>query len=150
MSTGELDRPRRFLTDRMRSIDTAVTGRVHAKILEHHDGRLGIAHARLMADLGEGARPTELARRLGVTKAAVGQLVDVLEAQGLVTRVADASDGRAHVVRPTARARRLYRVGRAELDRIEVEWVELLGRRRLCELARTLIQLDGWREGLGP
>jgi DNA-binding MarR family transcriptional regulator len=146
MSSAQHDRPRRFLTDRMRGIDATVTVRVHAEILKHHDGRLGIAHARLMAELGAGARPTELARRLGVTKAAVGQLLDVLEAQRLIERAPDESDRRAQVIRPTARARRLYRVGRAELDRIEAEWLSMLGRRRLAELDRALTQLDEWRE----
>lgn len=146
MSRRERDRPRRFLTDRMRAIDAAVTRRVHSEILEHHDGRLGIAHARLMADLGPGARPTELARTLGITKAAVGQLLDVLEAQGLVERAADPSDGRAQIVRPTAKAARLYRAGRAELDRIEREWLDVLGPRRLADLDRALVDLDTWRD----
>jgi len=144
-STGQ-DRPRRFLTDRMRAIDAAVTGRVHREILRHHDGRLGIAHARLMADLGPGARPTDLARTLGITKAAVGQLLNMLEAQGLVERAPDPSDGRAQLVRATAKARRLYRIGRRELDRIESEWLAILGARGLAALERALVQLDRWRD----
>ena len=138
------------MTDRMRAIDAAVTARVHAEILRHHDGKLGIAHARLMADIGPGARPTDLARRLGVTKAAVGQLVALLEQQGLVERASDPSDGRAQLVRPTARAQKLFRFGRRELDEIEAEWLALLGPRRLKQLGESLERLDAWRLGASP
>lgn len=43
----------------------------------------------------EGTRLTELARRVGVSKQAVGQLVDELEQMGAVKRVPDPDDGRA-------------------------------------------------------
>lgn len=135
------------MTDRMRAIDAAVTSRVHAELQSHRSQKLGIAHARLMAGLGPGARPSELARRLGVTKAAIGQLVNVLEKQGLVARSADPSDGRAQIVRPTVRAEKLFRVGRRELGKIEGEWMALLGPRRLKQLAVSLELLDQWREG---
>ena len=135
------------MTDRMRAIDAAVTARVHARIQTGRAQKLGIAHARLMADLGLGARPTELARRLGVTKAAVGQLVNVLETQGLVERAGDPSDRRAKIVRPTPRAERLFQIGREELNRIEAEWRNVLGATRLKQLAVSLELLDKWRGG---
>jgi DNA-binding MarR family transcriptional regulator len=135
------------MTDRMRAIDAFVTARVHATIQRNRTQKLGIAHARLMADLGPGARPSELARTLGVTKAAIGQLLKALEEQGLVERSADPSDGRAQIVRPTASAERLFRLGRQELDKIEGEWREVLGPSRLKQLARSLELLDRWRAG---
>jgi DNA-binding MarR family transcriptional regulator len=46
----------------------------------------------------EGTRSTELARRLGISKQAVGQAVAVLEAKGLVSRTVDSADGRAFLV----------------------------------------------------
>lgn len=135
------------MTDRMRAIDSFVTARVHARIQRNRTQKLGIAHARLMADLGPGARPTELARTLGVTKAAIGQLVKVLEEQELVERSADPSDGRAQIVRPTARAERLFQIGRQELDKIEGEWRKVLGPSRLKQLTISLELLDRWRVG---
>lgn len=133
------------MTDRMRAIDAAVTARVHNKILEHHDGKLGLAQARVMADLGAGSRPSDIAKRLGVTKAAVGQVLGPLEGQGLVTRETDPSDGRAIVFRPTSKAARLYVIGRRELDAIEAEWRLILGQRRFEQLATSLEMLDAWR-----
>jgi DNA-binding MarR family transcriptional regulator len=147
MSRPGYERPRTFITDRMRAIDAAVTARVHDRIQRNRAQKLGIAHARLMADLGPGARPTELARRLGVTKAAIGQLVNVLERQGLVERSDDPSDGRAQIVRPTARAEKLFQVGRQELDKIEAEWRKVLGPSRLKQLNNSLELLDRWRGG---
>jgi biotin operon repressor len=47
---------------------------------------LGRPRARLLAELGEPASTTELARRLGVTPSAVSQHLQVLAAAGLVTR----------------------------------------------------------------
>lgn len=46
-----------------------------------------------------GARLTHLAQCLGVSKQAVGQLVDELEEMGMVERVKDPQDGRAKLVR---------------------------------------------------
>lgn len=58
--------------------------------------------ARLLPYLPvEGARGVELARRLGVTKQAVGRLVGELEAAGLLRREPDPADGRAWLVRFT-------------------------------------------------
>lgn len=47
----------------------------------------------------EGTRLTELARRTGVSKQAVGQLVDELERMGAVERVPDPADRRAKLIR---------------------------------------------------
>lgn len=58
------------------------------------------AHAALFPHIDlEGTRITEIARRAGITKQAVGQLVDDLEAMGTVERVRDPTDGRARLVR---------------------------------------------------
>ncbi len=47
----------------------------------------------------EGTRPSELARRLGVSKEAIGEPVDEKVATGMVERVTDPTDGRAVLVR---------------------------------------------------
>ncbi len=47
----------------------------------------------------EGIRLTTLAERLGVSKQAVGQLVDDLEAMQMLERIKDPDDGRAKLVR---------------------------------------------------
>ena len=49
----------------------------------------------------EGSRLTDLAQKAGMTKQAMGDLVDQCEAWGLVTREADARDARARLVKFT-------------------------------------------------
>ena len=61
----------------------------------------------LNVDRRSGTRLTELARRAGVTKQAMMVVVDELEVRGFVRRTPDPDDGRAKVVRLTARGRTL-------------------------------------------
>ena len=61
--------------------------------------RLRPAHTSLFPHIDlEGTRLTVLARRLGISKQAVGQLVDELEAMGALKRIPDPSDGRAKLI----------------------------------------------------
>ena len=58
------------------------------------------AHTALFPHLDlDGTRLTELARRVGVSKQAVGQLVDELVDMGALERVPDPGDGRARLIR---------------------------------------------------
>ena len=62
-------------------------------------GSLNASHVRITRHLAlEGARLTDLARRAGVSKQAMGKLVEQCEAWGLVTRLADGRDARAQRV----------------------------------------------------
>lgn len=64
--------------------------------------QIGAAHVHITRHLAlEGSRLTELAERAGMSKQAMGDLVDQCEAWGLVTREPDARDGRARVVKFT-------------------------------------------------
>ena len=64
--------------------------------------QVGAAHVHITRHLAlEGSRLTELAERAGMSKQAMGDLVDQCEAWGLVTREPDARDARARIVRFT-------------------------------------------------
>ena len=64
------------------------------------------AHTALFPHLDfDGIRLTDLASRVGVTKQAVGQLVDDLAALGMVERISDPTDKRAKRVRFSRRGR---------------------------------------------
>lgn len=66
-------------------------------------GRLTAAHIHITHHLTlEGSRLNELATRAGVSKQAMGKLVDQCGAWGLVQRQADARDARACIVTFTA------------------------------------------------
>jgi DNA-binding MarR family transcriptional regulator len=62
-------------------------------------GRLTASHIHITRHLAlEGSRLTDLARRAGVSKQAMGKLVQECEAWGLVSRSADARDARARCI----------------------------------------------------
>ena len=64
--------------------------------------QVSAAHVHVTRHLAlEGSRLTELAQRAGMSKQAMGDLVDQCEAWGLVTREADPLDARARRVRFT-------------------------------------------------
>ncbi len=62
------------------------------------------AHSAVLAniDIASGTRATTLAERASVTKQAMGELIDDLEAKDLVRRVPDPRDGRAKLIQLTA------------------------------------------------
>jgi DNA-binding MarR family transcriptional regulator len=75
----------------------------------------------------DGTRSGEIARRMGLTKQAVGRMVRDLEALGLLTQEPDAHDGRATRVRFTdAGLRYMMRMHR-QIEAIEREYEALIG-----------------------
>jgi DNA-binding MarR family transcriptional regulator len=96
----------------------------------------------------EGTRLTELAEAAEITKQTAGFLVDQLEQTGYVERVRDPADGRARLVRATARGRAATEVAAAEVARVEAEWAAHLGARGMASLRRQLARLreitDPW------
>jgi DNA-binding MarR family transcriptional regulator len=100
------------------------------------------AHTSLFPHIDQGGtRLTELARRLGVTKQAVGQLVGDLEEMGVVQRADDPVDGRAKLVRFTDRGIRAIEHGLGVLRGIESELEQRIGARRMRELHETLLDV---------
>ncbi|HXE49056.1 MAG TPA: MarR family transcriptional regulator [Ramlibacter sp.] len=64
--------------------------------------QVSAAHIHITRHLSlKGSRLTELAQRAGMSKQAMGDLVDQCEAWGLVSRTPDSQDGRARLVRFT-------------------------------------------------
>ncbi|GGN11051.1 transcriptional regulator [Lentzea pudingi] len=100
------------------------------------------AQARVLMRVGpDGTRLTELAEAAQVTKQTAGFLVDQLEKAGYVERVPDPSDGRARLVRVTDKAEEAVPVANAEMARIEAEWEQHIGRRRMTQLREALEML---------
>lgn len=95
-----------------------------------------------------GARITTLASLLGISKQAVGQTVDELEALGVVARVADPSDRRARGVVFTEQGRRGLALGMEVLEGLEAEIGEELGKARMRALHDALEALDGLLEAI--
>ena len=106
-------------------------------------GDITRAQIRLLAgiDDDEGSRLTVLAERARIAKQTATALVDRLAAAGYVRRLPDPEDGRARLVRLTARGREIVPVARAEEVRIDAEWQAHLGPETMARLRSALEDL---------
>ena len=98
----------------------------------------------------EGTRLTDLAARLGVSKQAAGQLVEDLEQMGILERAPDPADGRAKLVRFSARGRRGLLEGLAVLRRMEAELSARLASGDMERLHGILLRLLDALEAAPP
>jgi DNA-binding MarR family transcriptional regulator len=100
---------------------------------------LRAAHASLLPHLDfEGVRLTVLAERLEISKQATFQLVEEMEALGLVERRDDPNDGRAKLIRFSKKGERALLHGLTVLGEIERELSRGVGARCFAELHRAL------------
>src|SRR4051794_20773190 len=86
----------------------------------------------------DGLRLTELSERSGLTKQAVGEVVDDLVGLGYVERVRDPSDARAKLIRLTTPGREGQAAAKRIFADIERRWGRQVGRERMAELRETL------------
>ena len=105
-------------------------------------GPLTAAHARLLDHLpAAGARVTELAESMRITKQALGQLAGQLAGRGFVEIVADPSDGRAKLVRCTPRGERARTAISRTTERLEDRWRAEVGDARYAVFREVLAAL---------
>jgi DNA-binding MarR family transcriptional regulator len=98
----------------------------------------------------EGSRLTELAERAHMTKQSVGEATSDLEQRGYLERVPDPVDGRAKIIRLTARGREAQAIGRRLIDEIEHEWAARYGEERVAALRDALEAITAERVGAVP
>jgi DNA-binding MarR family transcriptional regulator len=103
-----------------------------------------LAHTQLLPHLDlDGTRPSVLARRMGMSKQAAGELVADLEAMGLLCRAPDPADGRATLVRFTPDGLAALRRGLAALGGVEAGLTAALGAARITGLRGDLAAVAG-------
>ena len=122
---------------------------VNERAIERANQKLGpepalrASHTALFPHLtSEGVRGADLAKKLGVTKQAVSQLVAELEYWGVVEQVEDPKDGRAKLVRFTPKGEQGLLQGLAVLRELETELGDKIGKRRMQELHTALLALE--------
>ena len=101
-------------------------GRYYSEIcvarVQEFEPRFTVAHTRVLPHLAEGGvRPRELARRMGMSKQSVNQLLNDLESMGIVRREKDPEDGRGRLIVVTSEGRDSMSLGMDVLRGLETE-----------------------------
>jgi len=103
---------------------------------------LRMSHLHVFGNIkAEGTRLTDLAAWAGITRPSMAELVDELEAHGLLERRPDPSDGRAKLVALTPAGWDAIRTGRAIIARIEANYAKRIGRERFEAMCWALQDL---------
>jgi DNA-binding MarR family transcriptional regulator len=128
-----------MLLEAFRALDTEIVEALRDRAVG--DLRPSQAAALLLIDRA-GTRLSELAQRAQVTRQAMMQMVDQLQEMGCVRRTADLSDGRAKMVRLTAKGLRHRAEARRAIAAVEMRAKRLLGDRRYDALRGALADLS--------
>jgi len=89
----------------------------------------------------DGARPSTLAERAGMSKQAMNQLLRSLEGLGYIVRSDMPDQGRARLVRFTKRGKSAYSKIHDILRDIESEWCSELGPKQFAQLKELLMHV---------
>ena len=128
----------------LRNAHATVDAAVRSSLAESGFTELLPWHSAVLRNLGEdGARPSELAARAGVTRQAITKLVDELERLDVVRREPDPNDGRGVIVHYTDRGRAGLQVARRQQLALERSYAEQVGPDRWAEVRATLETLFG-------
>src|SRR5215207_3036667 len=90
----------------------------------------------------QGARPSELAGRLRISKQALNYLLGELERLGYLERQPDPDDLRSKRVALTKRGNSAIRVIREAVGEVEAAWAQQLGPKRFAQLRNLLLELN--------
>ena len=90
----------------------------------------------------QGARPSELAGRLQISKQALNYLLGELERLGYLERRQDPEDLRSKRIALTARGASAIIVIREAVGEMEATWAQQLGAKRFAQLRNLLLDLN--------
>lgn len=114
----------------------------HARLKEAGHTTIRQGHGCVFRFIHEGgSRLTELAESSGLSKQAVGEVVDDLENLGYVERAQDPHDGRAKVIRLTAQGAEAHRTALGIFAEIERDFAERYGAERVAMLRELLEEI---------
>ena len=134
-----LDERGPFIGSMMRILVRWVLDHVYDHVVAAGFDDLGGAHVRLFRyPTVEGCRPSALADRLQITKQSVNDLLHDLEARGYLVREPDPTDGRARVVRLTAKGHALEDATYEGAESAQQAIADFLGPRRFAQMRDAL------------
>ena len=132
-----------MLLGAFRSLDQEIAAAIRDRGIS--DVRPSQVQTMLLIDRA-GTRLSELANRAQTTKQRMMQVVDELASQGFVRRTDDPADGRAKIVRLTAKGLRHRAEARRALLSVEARAKRRLGGRRYDGLMGALDELTSMEE----
>ena len=132
-----------MLIEAFRSLDQEIAAAIRDRGIS--DVRPSQVQTMLLIDRA-GTRLSELANRAKTTKQRMMQVVDELALQGFVRRTDDPADGRAKIVRLTAKGLRHRAEARRALLSVEARAKRRLGGRRYDGLMGALSELTSMEE----
>jgi DNA-binding MarR family transcriptional regulator len=143
MSSGSFDEAKGerspYVGAMLRVVWSWVRDQMYAGVVAAGFDDLNAAHVALWRYPGlEGQRPSRLADHVGITKQSVNDLLGHLEEHGYLMRVPDSADGRARVIRLTAKGRRLEETIYAQSGEAQKRIEEILGPLRFTQLQSSL------------
>jgi DNA-binding MarR family transcriptional regulator len=113
------------------------------RLHEHGFDDLDAAHLIVFGYPGpQGARPSDLAARLQISKQALNHLLGRLERLDYLERRPDPDDLRSKRVALTPRGVSAIEVIRDAVGEVETAWAEHLGPKRFEQLRSLLLELD--------
>lgn len=117
--------------------------RFESRILQQMDAAgysgFSLSHITITRNLDiDGTRATDLAKRAGITKQSVGELITQLEAGGVIERKPDPTDKRSRIVFFTPLGLEWLNAFGTALQQAEAEMKEELGSQRLKQLKQAL------------
>jgi DNA-binding MarR family transcriptional regulator len=124
--------------------DLASTGfsELHVRLREAGHPAIRPGHGCVFRFIHQGgSRLTDLAESAGLSKQAVGEVVDDLEKLGYVERAQDPQDGRAKVIRLTEQGADAHRTALGIFADIERDWGERYGAERVATMRELLEEL---------
>jgi DNA-binding MarR family transcriptional regulator len=121
----------------------AVQRRMLDRLHERGFDDLDAAHLNVFQYPGpQGARPSELAARLLMSKQALNYLLGQLERRGYLERRGDPDDLRSKRLELTPRGVAMIGVMREAVGEVEASWTEQLGEARFAQLRDLLVELN--------
>lgn len=101
-----------------------------------------VANISIFAYITEqGVRISSIAKSAGISKPAAGKIVEDLHTKGYVDLLPDPTDGRATLVRFSAKGINMIEKVQAATKAIEREWIAALGAKKIKQLKETMEEL---------
>ena len=135
MADWKIHHTQRPLPALLNEVKELAVAELHRRLADEGHGEIRPGHGCVFRFIDvEGSRLTDLAERSGLTKQAVGEVVDDLERLGYLERVPDPEDRRAKIIRLTKRGWDAQEAASRIFADIERRWAAEVG----DDLIRTL------------